>query len=84
MDTLSRLISYGKKYWLQFGAAFFSMILAGFISLFPPWVVKIAVDGLNMPSQHGRIFLLPKQSEINITPHLYQYHNEDIPFSASL
>ncbi len=61
MDTLSRLISYGKKYWLQFGAAFFSMILAGFISLFPPWVVKIAVDGLNMPSQHGRIFLLPKQ-----------------------
>lgn len=37
------------------------MITSGFISLFPPWVVKIAVDGLNMPTSHGRIFLLPKQ-----------------------
>ncbi len=61
MGTLTRLLSYGKKYWFQFGIAFSSMILAGFISLFPPWVVKIAVDGLNMPNDHGRIFLLPKQ-----------------------
>ena len=37
------------------------MILAGFISLLPSWLVKIAVDGLNMPNQQGRIFLLPKQ-----------------------
>ena len=37
------------------------MVLAGFISLFPPWLVKIAVDGLNIPNQRGRIFLLPKQ-----------------------
>ena len=61
MDALSRLLSYGKKYWLRFCLAFFSMILAGFISLVPPWLVKIAVDGLNMPNKHGRIFLLPKQ-----------------------
>lgn len=37
------------------------MVLAGFISLLPPWLVKIGVDGLNMPNQHGRLFLLPKQ-----------------------
>lgn len=61
MNTLARLLSFGKKYWLLFCIAFFSMLLAGFISLFPPWVVKIAVDGLNMPHQHGRLFLLPKQ-----------------------
>lgn len=61
MNTLYRLLSYGKKYWLAFSVAFCSMLLAGFISLLPPWLVKIAVDGLNMPNQHGRIFLLPKQ-----------------------
>ena len=61
MNTLARLLSFGRKYWLLFCIAFFSMLLAGFISLFPPWVVKIAVDGLNMPHQHGRLFLLPKQ-----------------------
>ena len=61
MNTLSRLLSYGKKYWFAFSVAFSSMLLAGFISLMPPWLVKIAVDGLNMPNQHGRIFLLPKQ-----------------------
>lgn len=61
MNTLARLLSFGRKYWLLFCIAFFSMFLAGFISLFPPWVVKIAVDGLNMPHQHGRLFLLPKQ-----------------------
>lgn len=61
MNTLTRLLSYGKKYWFLFSIAFVSMIFAGFISLLPPWLVKIAVDGLNMPNQHGRIFLLPKQ-----------------------
>ncbi len=61
MNTFQRLLSYGKKYWFLFSIAFFSMVLAGFISLLPPWLVKIAVDGLNMPKQHGRIFLLPKQ-----------------------
>jgi len=61
MHTLFRLISYSKKHWLMFCLAFFAMLLAGFISLFPPWLVKIAVDGLNMPNQQGRIFLLPKQ-----------------------
>ena len=61
MNTLSRLLSFGKKYWLLFSIAFFSMVLAGFISLLPPWLVKIAVDGLNMPNQKGRLFLLPKQ-----------------------
>lgn len=61
MNALSRLLSYGKKYWFLFSVAFTSMVLAGFISLLPPWLVKIAVDGLNMPKQHGRIFLLPKQ-----------------------
>ena len=61
MNTLSRLLSYGKKYWLLFSVAFFSMILGGFISLLPSWLVKISVDGLNMPNQQGRIFLLPKQ-----------------------
>jgi len=61
MNTLSRLLSFGKKYWLLFSVAFFSMILGGLISLLPPWLVKIAVDGLNMPNQQGRIFLLPKQ-----------------------
>lgn len=61
MNTLNRLLSFGKKYWLLFSIAFISMLLAGFISLLPPWLVKIAVDGLNMPNQHGRLFLLPKQ-----------------------
>lgn len=61
MNTLERLISYGNKYWLLFTVSFFSMILAGFISLLPPWLVKMAVDGLNMPNQEGRLFLLPKQ-----------------------
>ena len=61
MNTLTRLISYGKKYWLLFSIAFCSMLVAGFVSLTPAWLVKIAVDGLNMPNQHGRIFLLPKQ-----------------------
>ncbi|MBI2996782.1 MAG: ABC transporter ATP-binding protein [Candidatus Melainabacteria bacterium] len=61
MSTLTRLLSYGKKYWLLFSTAFFAMLLGGFISLVPPWLVKIAVDGLNMPNQYGRIFLLPKQ-----------------------
>ncbi len=61
MGTLGRLLSYGKKYWGIFTIAFFCMVLAGFISLLPSWLVKIAVDGLNMPSQHGRLFLLPKQ-----------------------
>lgn len=61
MSTLPRLLSFGKKYWFLFSVAFFSMLLAGFISLLPPWLVKIAVDGLNMPNQQGRIFLLPKQ-----------------------
>ena len=42
------------------------MILGGLISLFPPWLVKIAVDALNMPNQQGRIFLLPKQLKILI------------------
>jgi len=37
------------------------MLLGGFISLIPSWLVKIAIDGLNMPNQQGRIFLLPKQ-----------------------
>ena len=40
---------------------FVCMILGGLISLFPPWLVKITVDALNMPNQQGRIFLLPKQ-----------------------
>ena len=61
MNTLARLLSFGKRYWILFSIAFASMILAGFISLMPPWLVKIAVDGLNMPNQHGRLFLLPKQ-----------------------
>ena len=61
MNTLGRLISFGKKYWYLFSLATFSMILGGFISLIPSWLVKITVDGLNMPHQQGRIFLLPKQ-----------------------
>lgn len=61
MDAFSRLLSYGKKYWALFSIAFASMVLAGFISLMPPWLVKIAVDGLNMPKHQGRLFLLPKQ-----------------------
>jgi subfamily B ATP-binding cassette protein MsbA len=61
MNTLFRLLSYGKKYWHIFTAALVCMIVAGFISLLPSWLVKIAVDGLNMPDQHGRLFLLPKQ-----------------------
>lgn len=61
MTALTRLLSCSKKYWFLFCIAFFSMVIAGFISLFPPWVVKIAVDGLNMPNEQGRIFLLPKQ-----------------------
>ena len=61
MNTLSRLLSFGKKYWFLFSVAFVSMLLGGFISLIPSWLVKIAVDGLNMPNQQGRIFLLPKQ-----------------------
>ena len=61
MNAFSRLLSYGKKYWTLFSIAFTSMVLAGFISLMPPWLVKIAVDGLNMPKHQGRLFLLPKQ-----------------------
>jgi len=61
MNAFSKLLSYGKKYWALFSIAFVSMVLAGFISLMPPWLVKIAVDGLNMPKHQGRLFLLPKQ-----------------------
>ncbi len=61
MTTLLRLLSYGKKYWYVFTLAMVCMIFAGFISLLPSWLVKIAVDGLNMPDSHGRLFLLPKQ-----------------------
>lgn len=61
MSTLVRLLSFGKKYWGIFSLAFVCMILSGFISLVPSWLVKIAVDGLNMPNDHGRLFLLPKQ-----------------------
>ena len=61
MSPLIRLLSYGKKYWFYFTIAFSAMILGGFVSLFPPWLVKIAVDGLNMPNKEGRLFLLPKQ-----------------------
>lgn len=62
MNTLYRLIAYGKKYWITFTIAFISMLLEGFVALMPPWLVKIAVDGLNMPNKlDGRIFLFPKQ-----------------------
>lgn len=61
MTGLSRLLSYGKKYWLTFAIAFVSMLLGGLISLLPPWLVKIAVDGLNMPNKHDRLFLFPNQ-----------------------
>lgn len=61
MNTLTRLLSFGKKYWFLFSVAFVSMVLGGLISLLPSWLVKIAVDGLNMPNQQGRLFLLPKQ-----------------------
>ena len=44
MNTLLKLLSFGKKYWFVFSIAFFSMILSGFISLLPPWLVKIAVE----------------------------------------
>ena len=61
MTPFQRLLSFGKKYWFLFCIAFLAMVFGGFISLLPPWLVKIAVDGLNMPNEHGRIFLLPKQ-----------------------
>ena len=61
MNTLSRLIGIGKKYWIAFSISFVCMILESFVSLMPPWLVKIAVDGLNMPDREGRIFLFPKQ-----------------------
>lgn len=61
MNTLARLLSFGKKYWGIFTLAFACMVISGFLSLVPSWLVKIAVDGLNMPTQHGRLFLLPKQ-----------------------
>ncbi|MBI3308099.1 MAG: ABC transporter ATP-binding protein [Candidatus Melainabacteria bacterium] len=60
-NTPSKLISFGKKYWVAFSIAFISMIIAGFIALLPPWLVKIAVDGLSMEDKHGRLFLFPQQ-----------------------
>jgi subfamily B ATP-binding cassette protein MsbA len=81
MNTLFRLISYSRKYWLMFSLAFFSMLMAGLISLFPPWIVKIAVDGLNMPNQQGRIFLLPKQLKTIIgSPSMSIHVNELLGF----
>ena len=61
MSSFQKLISFGKKYWFSFSIAFVAMVLAGFISLLPAWLVKIAVDGLSMPNKEGRLFLLPKQ-----------------------
>ncbi|MBI3591182.1 MAG: ABC transporter ATP-binding protein [Candidatus Melainabacteria bacterium] len=81
MNTLTRLLSYGKKYWALFTIAFFSMIFSGFISLLPAWLVKIAVDGLNMPNQHGRIFLLPKQLKVLVgSPSMSIHVNELLGF----
>ena len=81
MNTLVKLLSFGKKYWFIFSIAFFSMILSGFISLLPPWLVKIAVDGLNMPNQKGRIFLLPKQLKALVgSPSMSIHVNELLAF----
>lgn len=61
MGTFGKLIYFGKKYWFPFTIAFISMLLAGLVSLLPPWLVKVAVDGLSMEDHHGRLFLFPKQ-----------------------
>lgn len=78
MNPFTKLVSFGKKYWLAFSIAFTSMVLAGFIALIPPWLVKIAVDGLSMKDKHGRIFLFPKQLKALLGSPSMSIHVEEL------
>lgn len=73
--VLSKLIKEAKPYYGQFATAMIFMFIAGISSVFPSWIVKIAIDGLAALEKGQKSFeLLPQQ--IQKLPNLPELHLE--------